>query len=220
MLLQNSFASQHFDDMFRGRGLLGLAQPAPTGQPEYADYRLGSCGPSARPRAGAWSGCSSRPAIWAISTRSCGRSPGRSSSSATVTRSKRSPSYASLVQAVREPNSDAVSADSVGEHALRRAAVACDRALDVRAAVGRERFVDVPYSRLLEDPLDCVRAIYDRYGRALEHGESAAMTRWLAENPRYGGGVHRYSLERFGLTPARVTAAFARYLDELRPALA
>ena len=39
------------------------------------------------------------------------------------------------------------------------------------------------------------------------------MTRWLAGQPRHRHGVHRYTLEEFGLERERVKRACAAYVD-------
>jgi Sulfotransferase family len=124
-------------------------------------------------------------------------------------------SYASLVLAVREPNSDDVSPAEVGRHALRRSAVAMDRALAARDAAGGEGFVDVAYADLVADPLAAVRDLYRRIGAALDDRTTEAMGTWMAENPRHRHGTHRYTLEQFGLTPADVLDRLAAYTKRL-----
>ena len=41
------------------------------------------------------------------------------------------------------------------------------------------------------------------------------MTTYLAEHPQHAGGVHRYSLEQFGLDPSREAERFAAYRQNL-----
>jgi hypothetical protein len=42
------------------------------------------------------------------------------------------------------------------------------------------------------------------------------MTGWRASNPQHKLGVHRYTLEEFGLTPALVTRKLKRYKARFR----
>ena len=42
----------------------------------------------------------------------------------------------------------------------------------------------------------------------------ARIVKWLDENPKEKHGIHRYSLEQFGLTPDSVTKHFAAYCRE------
>ncbi|MDP8970517.1 MAG: sulfotransferase [Actinomycetota bacterium] len=210
-LLQNAFASQHFDDMFDAEAYSRWFWHV-TLDREYAYYalqlRVLSRGRDAGKR-------------WVL------KSPGhlghldsllRAVPGALVVHCHRDPaeavpSYASLILTVRRPNSDAVSPVSVGEQALRRCAAALHRALEVRAAAGERRFVDVPYTALVEDPVATVGHIYDRLKVRMDRTVEAAMRRWLADHPRHGHGIHRYDPQRFGLPADRVRAAFAAYLE-------
>jgi hypothetical protein len=120
-------------------------------------------------------------------------------------------SYASLVLAVRSPNSDRVSLPAVGRHALDRCAVAMQRALDARDGAGGVGFVDLAYTDLVADPVGAVRHLYSRLGRELEAGMAAALARWVAENPQHKHGRHDYTLEQFGLSRADVSSRLAEY---------
>ncbi len=122
------------------------------------------------------------------------------------------PSHASLVAIVRRPYSDEVRGEVVGEHALRRGMVAMDRALSVRGAGASDRFVDVGFEALRRDPLAVVARLYERLGRRLDETTAAAMRRWLAEHPQHRHGIHRYRLADFGLDAERVDRSFADYL--------
>jgi hypothetical protein len=217
-LLQNSFTSQHFDDMFRAERYSEWLNAAGLDR-EYAEYAV---------QLRVLSTATDRERVWVL------KSPGhlgyldsllRTLPGALVVQCHRDPreavpSYASLVEAIREPYSDDVPSGSVGDHVLRRSTIAIDRALDVRAGAGADRFVDISYRRLVRDPLACVRQIYERSGRALGPGAENAMSLWLADNPQHKHGVHRYTLERFGLDAGRVTAAFGRYYEAFASELA
>ncbi|HWC12224.1 MAG TPA: sulfotransferase [Acidimicrobiales bacterium] len=212
-LLQNSFASQHFDDMFRAHAYSDWLNSAPL-TAEYA-YYVGQLAVLTRPEDAGRRWVLKSPSHLGYLETVRSALPG-----AVVVHCHRDPcqavaSYASLVLAVREPNSDAVSPAEVGRHALRRSALAMQRALAAREAAGDEGFVDVAYTDLAADPLGTVRALYHRLGLALDDGTSAAMAAWLSENPRHQHGAHRYSLEQFGLTSAAVRDRFAAYTERL-----
>ena len=209
-LLQNTFASQHFDDMFDARDYSAWLAGAPLAE-EYRHYAL---------QLRVLSGEGPAPA-WALKSPShlghldalLAALPG-----CTVVVCHRDPhqavaSYASLVHTLRRAYSDEVSPAVVGRQALDRAAMAVDRALDVRAAAPGDAFVDVAYRQLVDDPIAAVRAIYDRRGQPLTAGAEAGMRRWIAGNPQHRHGAHRYDLARFGLTGDEVEAAFARYSE-------
>jgi len=85
-----------------------------------------------------------------------------------------------------------------------------------RAVAARERadprsFFDVHYRNLIRDPVGAIREIYDYFGYPFSEEFEARILRWLEENPKKKHGIHRYSLEQFGLTPDGVTRHFAAY---------
>jgi hypothetical protein len=80
-----------------------------------------------------------------------------------------------------------------------------------RASAPSERFLDVSYKKLTADPIGTVRNLYSYYGLAYSAAFEQAMARYLAENRQHKRGRHTYSLEQFGLTPARVDEAFVPY---------
>ena len=209
-LLQNTFASQHFDDMFDAHDYSAWLARA-TLEEEYRHY-------SVQLRVLSGGGA---PTTWAL------KSPGHlghldallaALPGCTVVVCHRHPhravaSYASLVHALRRAYSDAASAEVVGRQALGRAATAVQRALDVRGTAPSSAFVDVSYRELVDDPVSVVGAVYERRGRHLDPRTEDRMRRWALENPQHGHGPHRYDLARFGLTAADVDGAFAPYLE-------
>ena len=215
-LLQNSFASQHFDDMFRAESYSAWLNASPLAE-EYAYYARQLAVLTRPEDAGRrWVLKSPSHLGYLATLRSV--LPG-----AVVVHCHRDPceavaSYASLVLAVREPNTDRVSPAEVGRHALRRSAVAMDRALAARDAGGGEGFADVAYTDLVADPVGTVRSLYRRLGAALDDGTAEAMAAWVGANPRHRHGPHRYTLEQFDLTPADVRDRLAAYTERL-PAL-
>ena len=207
-LLQNTFASQHFDDMLDARDYSAWLAGAPLAE-EYGHYAL-------QLRVLSTSG-----ATWALKSPShlghldalLGALPG-----CTVVVCHRHPhqavaSYASLVHALRRAYSDDVSPATIGRQALDRAATAVDRALDVRAGAPADVFVDVAYRELAADPISVVRGIYERRQRPLPAGAEERMGDWVRANPQHKHGAHRYDLARFGLTGDEVDAGFARYTE-------
>ncbi|MDQ3974457.1 MAG: sulfotransferase [Actinomycetota bacterium] len=217
-LLQNAFASQHFDDMFDVEAYSRWFYHATLGR-EYAYYalqlRILSRDPEADRR-------------WLL------KSPGHLGHldsllavlpGALVVHCHRDPaqavpSYASLIRTVRRPHSDQVSPVVVGEQALRRCSTALHRALQVRAAAGESRFLDVSYPALVADPVATVAGIYHRLQLRLDRTVEAAMRGWLTDHPRGRQGIHRYDPDSFDLPADRVRAAFAAYLQRFAPLVA
>jgi hypothetical protein len=204
-LLQNSFASQHFDDMFDAPEYSAWLAAAPLTE-EYAHYALQLrvlTAPGTR---------------WALKSPShlghldalAGALPG-----VTVVLCHRHPreavaSYASLIQTLRRAYSDRVPPAVVGHQALTRTATAMRRALAVR---DRLQVVDVDYRQLVRDPVAAVAGIYRSMGRTLDPAMEAQVAAWTADHPQHQHGRHRYDLAGFGLTGEEVDAAFGSYMD-------
>lgn len=206
-LLQNAFASQHFDDMFDARDYSRWFQHT-TLDREYSYYALQLRILTSDPRR-----------RWLL------KSPGHlghlgsllvAVPGAIVVHCHRDPvqavpSYASLVATVRGPNSDAVSPAAVGDQALSRCCTALRRGLAAREAAGDGHVVDVSYPALVADPVATVAGIYRQLERPLDDAVEAAMRTWVTRHPADRHGRHRYDPERFGLPADRVAATFADY---------
>ena len=82
-----------------------------------------------------------------------------------------------------------------------------------------ERFLDVWYTQLMDDPLAVVRRIYRHFDLPLSPGVEALMRRYLANHPKDRHGPHLYSLGQFGLDPAAERARYREYWDRWRDPL-
>ncbi len=217
-LLQNSFASQHFDDMFRATAYSSWLNAADLGE-EYAYYAF-QLGVLTRPEDAGRRWVLKSPSHLGYLATVRATLPG-----AVVVHCHRDPcqavgSYASLVLAVRTPNTDRVSLTDVGRHALQRSALAMRRALEARDAAEGTGFVDVAYAELVADPLGTVRRLYAQLGGELDGETEAAMAAWVSENPQHKHGRHHYTLEQFGLSADEVATRFSTYADRFASELA
>lgn len=88
----------------------------------------------------------------------------------------------------------------------------------VRASRPAARFLDVPYRRLLRDPLGEIERICDAVGRPLDERGALAVSTWLAQNPHKPGG-HRYRSEDFGLQAAALRERYAGYIERFEVAV-
>ena len=88
-------------------------------------------------------------------------------------------------------------------------------AVKYRQAQGdlQQQLFDVHYLELLRDPMSMVRRIYEFFDLELTGAAETAMERFLLANPKDKGGVHRYSLEEFGLNPETERRRFQFYQD-------
>ena len=215
-LLQNDFASQHFDDMFDGEAYSEWLATAPLRE-QYRSYArqlnvLRRSEDEGKP--------------WVL------KSPSHlghldalleTCPDATIVHCHRDPaeavpSYASLVHCLRRAYSDAVSTTAVGRQAVGRCATAVARALDVRRRAP-DRFVDVAYADLARQPLATVGRLYEQLGRRLRPEVQAAMQGFLARHPQHEHGVHRYTPDDFALSRPVIASAFTRYLEECSPSI-
>jgi len=209
-LLQNDFASQHFDDMFNAEDYSAWLAGASLNQ-EYRSYAR-QLSVLRRPADGTDPWVLKSPSHLGHLDALLDACP-----DATIVLCHRHPfeavpSYASLVLCLRQAYSDHVSPVEVGHQAMRRCETAMSRALDMRRRMP-DRFVDVVYGDLVRRPLATVAALYEQLGRRLPSDVANSITAWLVGHPQHRHGMHRYTGETFGLTAESMTRAFAPYLD-------
>jgi hypothetical protein len=77
----------------------------------------------------------------------------------------------------------------------------------------RQQLFDIQYLELVRDPMSMVRRIYEYFDLGLTRAAETAMQRFLATHPKDKGGMHHYSLEKFGLNPEAERRRFQPYLD-------
>ncbi|GAB92630.1 sulfotransferase family protein, partial [Gordonia rhizosphera] len=119
-------------------------------------------------------------------------------------------SFSSMLAHGHSMFSDHVDAEAVARHWLRRNGDMVDRALDVRA-IRPDVFLDVRYDDLIDDPMAQVERIYAAAGFVLTDSTRSRMEEHRAGHAQNAHGVHRYTLEEFGIREAEVNAVYARY---------
>jgi hypothetical protein len=123
------------------------------------------------------------------------------------------PSLCSLFSAMYTLTSDEHEPRQIGAMWLDDVAAITDHIIDLRDRIGDDRFIDVSYRDMVSDPIGIAESIYQRFGMELGEDARRAMRDWLAANPQHKRGVHRYTLDEFGLSEPAVTRAFARYFQ-------
>jgi hypothetical protein len=125
------------------------------------------------------------------------------------------PSCASFTEVLRTAFSDRVDKASLAQEVRQRWEEGAGLAVKYRQTPGplQQQLFDVRYAELLQNPLAMVRRIYAHFGLELTEAATTAMQRFLRANPKDKGGVHRYSLEEFGLNPEEERRRFQFYLD-------
>jgi hypothetical protein len=124
-------------------------------------------------------------------------------------------SCASFTEVLRSGFSERVDKAALAREVRQRWEEGAGLAVKYRQAPGnlRQQLFDVHYSELLRDPMSMVRRIYTHFDLELTGAAETAMERFLLANPKNKGGVHRYSLEEFGLNPEEERRRFQFYLD-------
>lgn len=95
-----------------------------------------------------------------------------------------------------------------GSQWLEALGVAADRHRAARGRLDASAFLDVAYEDFLADPLATVARIYDFAGRAFTGDVERAVREQVTNRPQHRFGVHRYSLEQFGLSTEQIVERF------------
>jgi hypothetical protein len=74
-------------------------------------------------------------------------------------------------------------------------------------------FLDVSYSELTQSAERVIEQIHAHADTPLDDRAREAMRTWERDHPQHKSGVHRHSLEDFGLTPEMVDERFRPYID-------
>lgn len=78
---------------------------------------------------------------------------------------------------------------------------------------GDDRFIDVPYRSLTDDPIGTVHRIYDQLGEAVPPTYEDALRRHVEVAVQHRFGHHRYTPEEFGLDRGTVDERFTDYRE-------
>ncbi|HEX4430638.1 MAG TPA: sulfotransferase [Frankiaceae bacterium] len=80
-----------------------------------------------------------------------------------------------------------------------------------QSAQGRDLLVHVDYYRLVDDPVAVMTGVFDAIGIEWTETVDERIRSWRSENPQGKRGVHRYTLEEYGLEADAVADAFSSY---------
>ena len=126
-------------------------------------------------------------------------------------------SWCSLVERIGASIGEPAPPDVLGAEQLRAMSRLLDRAVAFRESRPEtaERWVDVSYYDLVQDPMAVVARIHDLRGWTLGSDTIGAMNTWLDEQEerRRGEKRHTYDIASYGLTRDMVDEAFARYRE-------
>ncbi len=126
-------------------------------------------------------------------------------------------SWCSLVERVRSRVSEPRPREDLGAEQLKAMSRMLDRAVDFRRSHPEleHRWHDVSFYDLVRNPMAVVGSIYRRFGWSAGPESIEAMRAWFRkqEVQRRAEKRHKYDIADYGLTPAKVNAAFAGYRE-------
>jgi hypothetical protein len=121
------------------------------------------------------------------------------------------PSVCSLMTMLHALESDQVDKVIVGRFTARRWAWNLERFMEWRWGLPAERFYDIPYRDLMQDPVTAVGRVLARLGEQLTPAAGGAIDSWLDANRRDKRPEHRYTLAEFGLSEDELRSDFKDY---------
>jgi hypothetical protein len=89
----------------------------------------------------------------------------------------------------------------------------------VQEEINPARFLNVSYKRLVDNPVKAILDIYNYFGYHVNTHIEENIRAWLKENPQHKHGVHKYNLEKFGLTDGEVGNRFSQYIEKYKDLL-
>jgi hypothetical protein len=122
-------------------------------------------------------------------------------------------SMASHATVLRRAFSDSADPRQIAADWADRWGRALDNFLAVRDRSPAGQFLDIRYEEIEARPIETVERMYEFLGWPLTGTARARMEAFLAANPKNKHGVHRYSLEQYGLDRKREQARFAAYCE-------
>ncbi len=125
------------------------------------------------------------------------------------------PSIANLTCTLRALSSEAIDPIAIGPRAAHFWSRAIDRGQAFRAEHPEleDRFLDVRFTDICNDPLAVARRIDQRFDLGVSALGWVRMRRFVQKHPRHEHGKHRYRAETFGVDPASVAARFKHYRE-------
>ena len=125
------------------------------------------------------------------------------------------PSAISLVDVYRHlvSSTKAPGRVSLGEEVTGNLKAMLNRAYAVREQSPAASIHDVHYKVLMKDPIHVVKNLYDACGLHYSDDFGKKMQGYLDRNPKAKFGVHRYSMEEYGITESQLRSAFGEYVQ-------
>jgi hypothetical protein len=122
------------------------------------------------------------------------------------------PSHCSMITPLIQMKSQGLSNETIGRFTCARWAGMADDVIDLRETIGDDRFVDVQFQDLTDQPIEVSRGIFERMGAKMTEADEAAISQWLIDNKREKWAPHIYDYETYGLSEEIINSDYARYI--------
>ncbi len=123
------------------------------------------------------------------------------------------PSICSVVSTLKRVVNEHVDLNLIGRQVLDSVSSAVKDLNRIEEIVDSSQLFHVNYKDLVSDQVGTVRLIYKHFGYTFKGCFEERMRIWLSANPQNKHGVHRYSLEQFGLDQDLINRRLAEYCN-------
>ncbi len=129
------------------------------------------------------------------------------------------PSYTSIVSAVMPPADGDRDLHALGREICDHLRIGMEHAIEERARIGEDRFLDVHHRDLVSDPKGTIRRIYEWLLLELTPTVEQTILDWQDANRMGAQGTHRYAAEQYGLSTDQIRSDYDFYIRHFDIAL-
>lgn len=124
------------------------------------------------------------------------------------------PSYSSLVSSIfpAAASPDGHDLKRLGPEVSNHLREGMEHAIEARARIGEDRFLDVHHEDLNADPMGTVGRVHEFLGLELDPATAQVIDDWQRANRTGARGSHRYTPEQFGLDAAQIRDEYDFYI--------
>ena len=123
------------------------------------------------------------------------------------------PSFCSLTAAYRGICNENLNRNEIGREAIDFSSHSLDRAMAARKKHAPDRFIDVYYKELINNPLKVIEKIYSHLGMEVSKETEKRIKAEGDASVDRRGKFHRYSLDQFGLERKDICNRFDEYIE-------
>jgi sulfotransferase family protein len=122
------------------------------------------------------------------------------------------PSYTSIVSTVFPQAAGERDLHALGAEVCEHLREGMGRAIEERARIGEDRFLDVHHREFIADPQGTVRRAYEWLGLELRPDVAQTIWDWQDAHATGAQGRHRYTAEQYGLSVQQIRSEYDFYI--------